>query len=601
MNLDGFNTSFTVYDEVDASDLIRAILRELKIHEALYRNVLDKISLLKNAMIGPGEFVSREDGFGFEEKLARIYVRYKDELARNNALDYDDLVLFTIKLLETDSAILEEYNNRYSNIMVDDFHDATFAQYQLLKLLSKKHKNICVAGDEFQITNKSNGYLSENLFSIFTKDFPDAKYYILDENFRSTQHIVGAAHDVLGNERNNGEIRPQICRQEGKKVCCCMTNTDKEESCYIAKMIKEFFLTGKYRFQDCVVFFRVGQQCKALEESLKIEGLPYRIEDSTNLYQKKEIKDAVAYVKIVANPSDAVSLKRVMSSQNRGINLSTINKLEHEMVKRDITFLEAMRQYVQNSSQNSSTSVKLRELLEEIDTLMTLQLSDASEILKWVLRKPDFLDSADEIMARMIHELFDMAKGKGVHDFIDLITLYFPLSEGKPYDVVTLMPLFNARGYEYPVVFIPGFEDGLIPHFNAFKSDDILQEERKLVYIGMTRAKDVLVLTGARKRKLFTSLQVQKPSRFIKYLSQEYCQFIEKKPKIEPLSVTLNSSRAFHSDIPLTNGARVKHPTWGIGVVRNCYGDKNDTKVMVNFSSVGIKKLSLKFANLEML
>ncbi|HLC17350.1 MAG TPA: 3'-5' exonuclease, partial [Thermodesulfovibrionia bacterium] len=414
-------------------------------------------------------------------------------------------------------------------------------------------------------------------------------------------HIVGAAHDVLGNARNNGEIKPLLCRQNDKKVFCCTTNSDKEESYYIAKMIKEFFLTGKYRFQDCVIFFRVGQQCKALEESLKIEGLPYRIEDSTNLYQKKEIKDAIAYVKIVANPSDAVSLKRIMSSPNRGINLSTINRLEHEMVKRDITFLEAVRQYIQNSSQTSATSVKLRELLEEIDTLMALPRSDASEILKLVLRKPDFLDSADEITARLIHELLDIAKGKDVHDFIDLISLYFPAGDDKPYDVVTLMPLHNARGYEYSVVFIPGFEDGLIPHFNAFKSDDILQEERKLVYIGMTRARDVLVLTGARKRKIFTSLQVQKPSRFLKDLSQECCQFIEKKPKIESLSVTMHSPRRVSSDTPFTNGTRVKHPTWGVGVVRDCYGDKNDTKVMVNFSSVGIKKLSLKFANLETL
>lgn len=600
MNLEGFNKGFLVYDEGDSSDLVRAILRELKIHEALYRNVLDKISLLKNAMISPGEFVNREEGFGFEEKLARIYVRYNDELARNNAFDHDDLILFTIKLLETNSELLEEVNSLYQYVIVDDFHDASLAQYQLLKLISKNHKNLCVAGDEFQVYKKSNGYFSENLFESFVKDFPEATCYTLEENFRSTRYIIGVAQEILASPRGKCDIKSQVCRQDGKQVCCCMTNSDKEESSYIAKMIKEFYLTGKYSFGDCVIFFRVGQQCRSLEESLKIEGIPYKIEEGAAVHQKKEIKDLIAYLKVIANPSDAVSVKRIINSPSRAINVSTINKLENEMLKRDITFLEAIRHYIQNSSPNSTVNGKLREFMEEMDELMALPATDAGEILQWVLQKPDFLE-LDESTLQTMNTIVNLARGKGVYEFIDLISLDFSLNGEEQYDAVSLMPLTNAKGSEYSVVFIPGFEDGLIPHFNAFKSSDILQEERKLVYIGMTRAKDILVLTGARKRKLFTSIQMQKPSRFLKELPQNCCQFIEKKPKIEPLSVTLNTSNSITSNIPFTNGTRVKHPTWGIGVVRDCYGDKNDAKVMVNFSSVGIKKLSLKFANLEAL
>ena len=602
MDLEGFNKNFLVYDEGDSSDLLRAILRELKIHEALYRNVLDKISLLKNAMISPGEFVNREEGFGFEEKLARIYVRYNDELARNNAFDYDDLILFTIKLFETKGTLLEEVNSQYQYVIMDDFHDASFAQYQLLKLLSKSHKNLCVAGDEFQVQNKSNGYFSENLFDSFVKDFPEASCHTLDENFRSTQYIVGVAHEILASAKGKCNIKSQVCRQEGKQVCCCTTNSDKEESSYIAKMIKEFYLTGKYRFKDCVIFFRVGQQCRAIEESLKIEGLPYKIEDGVAVHQKKEIKDFIAYLKVIANPADSVSVKRIINNPSRSINISTINKLESEMLKRDITFIEAIRQYIQNSSPNSIVNGKLREFIEEIDELMAMSVTDASKILQCVLEKPELTELDDESTNQTINWLVDLARGKGIYEFIDLISFDFPFSGEEQYDVVSLMPLTNAKGLEFSVVFIPGFEDGLIPHFNAFKSSDILQEERKLVYIAMTRARDILVLTGARKRKLFTSLQMQKPSRFLKELPQSCCQFIEKKPKIEPFSVALRSkSNSIRNNIPFTNGTRVKHPTWGIGVVRDCYGDKNDTKVMVNFSSVGVKKLSLKFANLETL
>lgn len=593
-----FFKSFTIYDESDSCALLRSILKELKIHEALYKSIFHKISYLKNSLITPSELLNRDENFGFEEKFSRIYVRYIDEMKRNNALDCDDLLLNAINLLEKNVELLESYKKNISHILYDDFHDATVAQYKLIHLLSGEQKNICVTVDTSHEINNSSDEASIQSILSFKKDFPEAETIIFDENLRSTQNILEAA-TTLFKINNQKESFPQHTTKEaGQNICCCITNTDEEESFYIARTIKEFFLKGKYSYKDFAIFFRVGQQCRSIEDALKIEGLPYKIIDGLSLFQKKEVKDILAYLKVIINPSDAVSLKRIINCPPRGISQSVITKLENETRKKDDIFIDVLRHHVKNSTSTAATYEKLKEFINLLDELLTLDISDTEKLLNTVLEKTGYQSWFDKNGSAILEKIKACIKNTTLSDFLDNVVLENTDDDETEQDAVSLMTLYSAKGCEFPVVFISGLEDGLIPHFQAIKHESSLKEERRLFYVGMTRAKDLLLLTGARRRKLYASLQEQEPSRFIKELPKQCCRFIEKKPRAKSFMDDMNS-KTVSKDLSFPNGSRVKHPRWGEGIVRESYGDGGDRKIMVIFSSVGVKKLSVKFANLE--
>ena len=292
-----------MYDESDSCSLLRSILKELKIHEALYQSTFHKISYLKNSLISPTELLDKDESFGFEEKFARIYVRYLDELKRNNVIDCDDLLLLTINLFEKNKKILDLYKNKISYILYDDFHDATIAEYKFLHLLSENHKNLCVTVDANQGFNRSDDNSSNLSVLSFKKDFPDAEIIVFETNQRSTKNILEAASTIISKNVSKTEQEKSLpqstAKDQGPDVCCCITNTDEEESFYIARTIKEFFLKGKYRYKDFGIFFRIGQQCRSIEDALKIEGLPYKVVDGLSLFHKKEVKDILAYLKVI--------------------------------------------------------------------------------------------------------------------------------------------------------------------------------------------------------------------------------------------------------------------------------------------------------------
>jgi DNA helicase-2/ATP-dependent DNA helicase PcrA len=597
-NIPGFTKNFTIYDESDSCALLRSILKELKIHEALYKSTFHKISYLKNSLITPTELLDRDESFGFEEKFSRIYVRYIDELKRNNSIDCDDLLLLTIKLFKEDRQLLDKYRKEISHILYDDFHDATDAQYTFLRLISEEHKNICATADTYQGFNKS----SENSFNspllLFEKDFPNAKTIVLDKNLRSTQNILEAATTILNKNGQEQTIPQHTLKERGQHVCCCITNTDEEEAFYIARTIKEFFLKGRYSYKDFAIFFRVGQQCRSIEDALKIEGLPYKIVDGLGLFQKKEVKDILAYLKVIFNISDAVSLKRIINCPPRGISHSVITKLENETRKKDDIFIEVLRQHVENSSSTAATYEKLKEFIKLLDELTSIDTTDTKKLLRLVIDKTGYRPWFEKNGSALLEKLDISIQNNTLHGFLDNVVLENTIDEEPEEDAVSLMTLYSAKGCEFPVVFISGLEDGLIPHFQAIKNELSLKEERKLFYVGMTRARDLLLLTGARKRKLYASLQEQEPSRFIKELPQSCCRFIEKKPREKSFMDDL-STKSVSKEVTFPNGTRVKHPRWGVGIVRESYGDGVDRKIMVNFPSVGVKKLSIKFANLE--
>ena len=599
----GFHKDFTIYDEDNSCSLIRSILKEFKIHEALYKGIASKITSLKASLVGPEKFLrltNNEDSYGFDEKFARVYLRYQDELKRNNALDFDDLLMYAVKLFEKHPKVLEKYTEEFPYIMVDEFQDTNPAQYKLTKLLAGKHRNICVVGDDDQSIYKFRGAEVKNILA-FEKDFPKTKVIRLEQNYRSTQNILKAASEIIAKNPKRKPKKLWSQRDEGEKIYYCTTNTDIEEAQYIAKSIKELYQKGKRSYGDFAVLYRVNFQSRILEEIIREHGLPCRIIGGISFYQRKEIKDIIAYLRVIMNPSDSISLKRIISCPPRGVGATSIIRMENDAKKKDKSLFEIMKLMARGNGAATALREKVSVFVKTIEELMRRKDTDASKLITLLLSSTGYLEWIGEEKAENIKELISSAKGKDVRSLIDIASLSGATDEAHTADSVSLMTLHSAKGLEFPVVFIAGIEDGLLPHFHTIKNQDELHEERRLFYVGVTRAQDLLILSTAKKRRLYSSIQKQEPSRFLSDIPAECCHYIEKRIKT-------NSARAFSDKpavlinaMPFNTGVRVKHPKWGVGVVRDCYGDTNDLRVMVNFSSVGVKRLSLKFANLEKL
>ncbi len=600
----GFTGDFSIYDEDDRCTLIRHILKEFKIYEALYRGVSSRLNLLKASLVGPDDFLSAGDGFGFDEKLAKVYVRYQDELKRSNALDFDDLIMLAVKLLQEHPQILARYQEHFSHVLVDEFQDLNYAQYQLVKLLAQKHKNICAVGDDDQSIYKFRGADVEHILN-FEKDFPKAKVVRLEQNYRSTQNILDAANAVIASNDRRKPKKLWTDRTDGEMVNFCWLASEEEEARHIAKVIKELYLKGAYRYRDIGVLYRVNLQSRAIEDALRETGLPYQIVGGISFYQRKEIKDLIAYMRLVMNHDDNVSLRRVINTPARGIGAATLAKIENEAKKKSLCLFDAMKLCVRSNGIIASTKEKLGSFVTLIDKLSAATYKNAGDLLKNILQNVDFLGQLDEDRRQNVSELVVSAEGRDMREFLDKVALMTNLDHSEVGNHISLMTLHNAKGLEFPVVFVAGLEEGLLPYFKAIDDVAEISEERRLCYVGMTRAKDLLFLSGAKKRKLYAKLQDQEPSRFMKDLPKSCCRWIEKVADQKSIKIICDAGRVKQTmkkaRSPFSAGCRVKHPVWGVGVVRDCYGDGEDQKVMVNFPQIGLKRLSLKLANLTKL
>lgn len=597
----GFHNDFCIYDDKDSGHLVRSILKEFKIHEALYKGILSKISSLKASMIGPNDILANEDSYGFDEKFARVYVRYQEELKKNNALDFDDLIMFTVKLYEDHPGVLKRYQKDFSHIMIDEFQDTNTSQYRLAKLLASRHKNICAVGDDDQSIYKFRGAEVKNIHTL-KKEFKKIKVLRLEQNYRSTQRILDIADCIIAQSPDRIQKKLWTDRKKGDNICYCTTVNEKEEGRYIAQAIKELYQKGKYSYRDMAVLYRVNQQSRALEETMRENGQPYRIFGGISFYQRKEIKDIIAYLKVIVNPDDSVSLRRIINCPPRQIGATTISRVENEARKRDESFYKTMKHILKSSGYTNLLKDKISGFVNIIEEFIANMDSDLSKLIELIYEKTGYIEWVDEERAKNLMELLSDAKGNDIRSFLDSAALYSGMDENHSEDCVSLMTLHSAKGLEFPVVFIAGIEDGLVPHFHAIKDDDELEEERRLFYVGVTRAQDMLVLSRAKRRRLYASIQDQKPSRFFDEIPSKLYKSVEKRPRADAVKISVARVPAdIMSRSPFSTGSRVKHPKWGVGVVRDSYGETDDVKVMVNFPSVGMKKLSLKFANLEKL
>lgn len=596
----GYKNNFSIYDEDDQCNLIRHILKEFKMYEALYKGIASRISILKSSLVSPEEFLSAGDGFGFDEKLARVYVRYQDELIRCNALDFDDLIMLTVKLFENNPKLLEKYQEKFSYILVDEFQDTNYAQYCLLKLLASLHKKICVVGDDDQSIFRFRGANINNILN-FTNDFPEAKLIKLEQNYRSTRNILDVSSAVISKNIKRKSKKLWTNKGCGEKVHFCWLNTYEDEAKHIAKVIKEYYLKGKYDYKDFAIFYRVNLQSRAIEDALRSEGLPYRIVGGIGFYQRKEVKDLVAYMRLALNRGDNVSFRRIINTPHRGIGVAALSKIEHEAKKKSLSLFNALKSILRGDSFSNTLREKLQQFVKLIEGFSNTKYKFASDMLKNIFEKTGYIDTLDEEKLKNVIELISSAESQSVKEFIDKISLFTNMDEACFDDCISLMTLHNAKGLEFPFVFIAGLEEGLLPYFKALKHEEEIAEERRLFYVGMTRAKEILWLTGASKRKLYSKTQEQEPSRFLKDIPKECCHWVEKisvpqeiKAKTIKTKIQPKNKFALYSI-----GCRVRHPAWGIGVVRDCYGDGDDLKITVNFPNIGLKRLAVRYANLE--
>jgi DNA helicase II / ATP-dependent DNA helicase PcrA len=594
----GFKPNFIIFDEDDQNSLIRNILKEFNIYEALYKGVSARISMLKSSLISPEDFLSQGDGFSFDEKLGRVYMRYQDELKRCNSLDHDDLILSTVKLFEKNPDILKKYINMFPALLVDEFQDTTRSQYRLLQLLAGKKMNICAVGDDDQSIYRFRGADISNILN-FTRDFPGARIIKIDQNFRTSQNILKVCGSVIaGKGHSKPKTLKTICGCGEKVFYRCLNNEEEEAKC-VARSIKDLYLKSNYEFDKFAVFYRVNLQTKALEDALRDEDIPFHVIGGSSFYQKKEVKDIISYMRLALNCNDNVSLRRVINSPARGIGVTTINKIEQEARKNSASLFKTMKVMLHNNGIAPSFKDKLSSFVKTVDRFSSHSYKNAPDMIKDIVEKTGYLDDLEEERIENVLELASSADNIAPMDFLDRISLPLTNAPPIPGKSVSLAPLHSAKGLEFDVVFIIGIEEGILPYFKAFDNAAEMQEERRLFYVGMTRASQILSLSSAKRRRLYSKIQEHEPSRFLADIPRECCTWVErsvqkeKKTSDKMLMVPLKKIPSF------IIGARVKHPAWGEGIVRDCSGDGEETKVTVNFPGIGIKRLQAKLANLE--
>ncbi|MEJ5227319.1 UvrD-helicase domain-containing protein [Thermodesulfovibrio sp.] len=593
----GYKKDFIIYDEDDQAALIKRILKELNMHEALCKCVVSRISNLKSNMVTSEQYASNIEGYEFEERLGRIYAKYQNELKKYNALDFDDLILMVINLFSEREDLLKKYAEHFRYVLVDEFQDTNKSQYVLLQLLSKYHKKICAVGDDDQSIYKFRGANVHNILN-FEKDFPGVKIVKLEQNYRSTKHIILASSAMISKNLLRKPKNLWTDRDWGDKIHYCQLSNEEEEAKYIAKNIKEMYLKGDYEYRDFAVLYRLTLQARALEEALRIEGIPYHVVSGVSFYHRKEIKDVIAYMRLLLNREDNVSLLRVINTPPRGIGTSAISKIEQEAKKNGCSYYEAIRIIINDETVAESLKQKLSSFIALIEDLSTKDYKNAASMIKDILNTTAYLEEIEEDRIQNVLELLSSAENISVRDFLDKVSLVSNVDswESKK-NYVSLLTLHSAKGLEFPVVFIAGCEEGILPYFKAQEDPAELQEERRLFYVGMTRARNLLFLTTVRQRRLYSKVQNQEPSSFIKDIPPEYCCCIKKDCSNFNTPVKDSDSRKIKP--PFVIGCKVKHPTWGVGVVRDCYGEGDDLKIVVNFPGIGVKKLAPKIANLE--
>lgn len=636
----GFGTNFTIYDGDDQKTIIKEICKRFQIDTKLYRErfFMAAISAAKDELLSPDDYAKQVHGDTRKQKVAEVYREYQKQLRASNALDFDDLIFRTVELFQKDAEVLEQYQDRFRFIMVDEYQDTNTAQFKLVSLLAAKYRNLCVVGDDDQSIYRFRGANIQNILS-FEEVYPDAKVIRLEQNYRSTQNILTAANEVICHNEGRKEKKLWTANGDGDKVRFRQFLNGFEEAEYVAGMISRKVGAGKWRYGDCAVLYRTNAQSRMFEEKFLFANVPYKIVGGINFYGRKEIKDVLAYLKTIENGRDDLAVRRIINVPKRGIGATTINRVQEYANTEDMSFYDALR--VAGTIPGVGKSVaKLDGFVQMIQTMRSKQpYYSVKELIEDVLKQTEYrkelmAEGTEEALDRLanIDELLNKAASYAEHadnpslgGFLEEVALVADIDNlEEDADHVVMMTLHSAKGLEFPVVFMVGMEDGMFPSYMSISSEDPadLEEERRLCYVGITRAKETLILTSARQRMVRGEIHYNRVSRFIEDIPKEVLaenetanvQPKEKKERPETKAHAAYrqmretfKTKAFaqpqveakkEGGLSYNVGDRVRHIKFGVGSVTDIREGGRDYEVTVNFDRVGVKKMFASFAKL---
>jgi DNA helicase-2/ATP-dependent DNA helicase PcrA len=643
----GYKRSFVIYDETDRTSLIKACMSDLRIDVEQYqpRAIGARISALKNNLTDADKYGKTSAHFGFEEAVFRTYALYQEKLRESDGLDFDDLLMLTVRLFEQHRDVLGYYQGLFHHILIDEYQDTNHAQYRFVRLLTMQRKNLCVVGDDDQSIYKFRGADIANILN-FEKDYPTAKVIKLEQNYRSTQNILGAAGAVVA--RNLGRKPKELWTRKpgGGKILCYKAIDEKDEARFICRTIQQEVDEGR-SLRQIAILYRTNAQSRALEDALRDRGMAYRIFGGLRFYDRKEIKDIIAYLRVLQNPADVVSMRRIINVPARGIGDTTVEKLERAAVLSGVSLYQAALD-ADATTITPAAKKKLRDFTGMMERMRDdRETMTITELVRRTILESGYgaaLEKEKTIEARIrlenLNELMtatedfqEQNNAAPLPEFLDQVALITDaeqqtISDGKreTTDSVTLMTLHNAKGLEFALVFMAGMEEGLFPHSRSVESEDELEEERRLCYVGITRAKERLVLTHATERRLYGYPQANLVSRFMQEIPEEAIEFAagtewsspsairHRRPwnsvsssvtgehgrSSDPYVTPSQSKKAGHSD-PYYKGAVVRHAKFGLGTVQRSEGMDDDRKISVSFPGHGVKTLAVKFAKLEVI
>lgn len=641
--LPGYGGNFAIYDTADSQNLIKQILKETNLDDKRFQpsGILSRISNAKNALQDAASF-ARQAGDFYEQKVADIYSRYEQKLQLNNALDFDDLLMLSIKLLQENKEVREKYQDRFDYLLVDEYQDTNHAQYLLTKFLAAKHRNICVVGDADQSIYGWRGADIQNILD-FEKDYPDAKVIKLEQNYRSTQIILDAANAVIENNTGRKPKNLWTENKSGADIIYFQAVDERDEARFVIEQLQNLQRTENKKLGDMAILYRTNTQSRIFEEMLIKSGISYNMVGGLKFYERKEIKDIIAYLRLIFNPADSLSLLRIINVPKRGIGDASLAKIQAYAAANNVSLFEAVSNAAAIDGLSSRFVSKLDDLAGIIFELMNLaNEAPVEDLIDRVLHDTGYLEELEnertpQAQSRIdnLHELISVAQEfakseeeNNLENFLAHVALVSDIDDTElGEDAITLMTLHSSKGLEFPVVFLVGMEEGLFPHARTLMDETEIEEERRLCYVGITRAKEKLFLSSTKMRTIYGNTVTYPPSRFLQEIPARLVKTIKRQERFSALENFKQVSEKYsarpqkpastfnpHSFMPqkpaaaaggtgtrFNTGDRVSHSKWGEGMVVSVKDSPDGQEVKVAFAGAGVRSLLTKYAVLKKL
>ncbi|MBS7222210.1 MAG: DNA helicase PcrA [Megasphaera sp.] len=628
----GYTRNFTIYDSSDQLVLVKDCLKKLNLDDKQFtpRSVLGTISSAKNVLMDAKAFAAKASDF-YEQKVADVYALYQEKLRENNAVDFDDLLFLAVRLLQENEEVREKYQSRFQYILVDEYQDTNHAQYALAKILAARWRNICVVGDADQSIYAWRGADIRNIID-FTRDYPDAVSIKLEQNYRSTKTILHAANAVIDNNESRPKKTLWTENPTGNKIIHYQAQTEHDEADYIAGVIYNRHEISHEPYGDMAILFRTNAQSRVLEEKLMRYAIPYTMVGGTKFYDRKEIKDVLAYLRLLYNPEDSLSLTRIINVPKRNIGATTMEHVAAYAEAQGISLFEAL-----SSTDEIPVTKRAKASLENFaamifDLLNDIEGKDVLSLIETVIKQTGYGDMLDkeaehdpqgESRKENVGEFLSVAKDYmdsnpegNLQDFLENVALVSDVDDFESSDSkVTLMTLHAAKGLEFPVVFLTGLDEGLFPHSRTLMDPAQVEEERRLAYVGITRAERQLYVTNAVTRTMYGRISAYMPSRFLAEIPPQFMEDYHRKSAMpqsrttavpgkqrvsiltKPVASSLPKKHAVTDTF--AKGDKVRHKIWGIGTVLDVIGEGPNMQMKIQFPTKGVRQVVVKYAPLE--